>query len=308
VLCASALAVFRVLPVAVASRIAGGAGNLAFRVLSRRRALAVGNILSAGIADSPREARRIARASFRNFAHTIVGTFLLAGIKHKSLKEHFDIEIPPATQELFRDGKRGVILVSGHIGNWEAAAIVTSFFKPLTVIQRPMNNPYIQRLLVSKRLRSAFATMDKHVANPHRLVTVLRSGGVLAILPDQHATSGNIWIDFFGRPASTYVTPAVLHLLTRAPIVMCVCLNTPRPLHYAYTLSEPMVFERTKDRAADTEAITRILSRKLEEIIRANPEQYLWAHRRWRTPPAEADETPKSPKKPNPSKTEESHV
>lgn len=279
---APVLAMIRKFPVGASCRFAESLGSAAFAILPRRRRLAIDNILAAGITESPKEASRIARASFRHLAHVVAESFHVSKITPETLDEHFDVETPQETLDLLHDPSRGVILYSGHIGNWEIAAASIAMIKPLTGIQRPMNNPYVQALLERTKMRGGFDTVDKHDANPHQLVNILRRGRVLAILSDQHATSGNVWVDFLGRPASTYVTPAILHLLTRAPILVGACLNTDRPLHYRVVLSKPLVFDRTGDRDADAERITRALSDALGDLVRANPEQYLWAHNRWR--------------------------
>ncbi len=278
-----ALAIVRKIPVGAACRLAEAMGSVAFAILPRRRRLAIQNVLAAGITDSKKEAARIARASFKHLARVVAESFHASKITAETLEQHFEISAPQETWEILRDPKCGLIIYSGHIGNWEVTADAVSFLKPVTGIQRPMNNPYVQALLERTKMRGGFETIDKHDANPHQLVTVLRRGRALAILADQHATSGNIWIDFMGRPASTYVTPAVLHQLTHAPLVFCAGLNTDRPLHYKMIFSAPFVFERTKDRNADTEKITKALSDSLADLVRAYPEQYLWAHNRWRT-------------------------
>lgn len=279
---APVLAVIRRIPVGASCRFAEFLGSLAYAFLPRRRRLAVGNILAAGITDSPKEASRIARASFRHLARVVAESFHVAEITPETMDGHFTLDVPQETLDLLHDPKQGVILYSGHIGNWEVAATVISMIKPLTGIQRPMNNPYVNALLERTKMRGGFDTVDKHDANPHQLVNILRHGRVLAILSDQHARSGNIWIDFLGRPASTYVTPAILHQLTKAPILTGACYDSEKPLHYDVVLSKPLVFERTKDRDADTERITQALSDDLAALVRARPEQYLWAHNRWR--------------------------
>lgn len=285
-LCAPAICLIRAIPAGAACRVAGFFADLAFLFLARRRRIAIDNILAAGITDSRKEASRIARASFRHMSRVIAESFHSAEIRPEDIDSHFELDVPKATHDLLRDPSRGFILYSGHIGNWEVAATVISLVKPVTGIQRPMDNPYVQALLGRSKMRGGFETIDKHGANPRELVGVLRKGRVLAILADQHATNANVWIDFLGRPASTYVTPAVLHLLTGAPIVYGVCAETDSPMHFKVHMTEPLAFERTKDRKADIERITRSLSDMLAASIRAMPEQYLWAHKRWRTPPA----------------------
>lgn len=88
-------------------------------------------------------------------------------------------------------------------------------------------------------------------------------------------------VDFFGTPASTYPTPAFLHLRTKAPLIFGYCIRIG-PMQYkvaAVDLSNTVV---TGDRDKDVSIIIAALNRELEKAIEENPGQYLWAHRRWR--------------------------
>ena len=276
------LALVTSLSPATACRLAGALASLGFLLLRRRRRIAVDNLLRAGVAATPREARSIARASFRHMACIVAESFLaprfLAG---DAWQDAIEFEPPEATRRLLETPGRGIILVSGHLGNWEFGAQAVSRYKPLTGVARAMDNPRIQRLLDQRKMRGDFETIDKHLANPMDLVRALRRDRILALLTDQHASVSGIAIDFFGRPAATYPTPAVLHRLTGAPILF----GTPirlGPLRYRFTVTEPLQYAKTGDREADIRRITQDLAYRLEAAIREHPGQYLWAHRRWK--------------------------
>ncbi len=285
------LALLRAVPPRTACRLAESLADLAFCLLPRRRRLAERNILAAGIAASPREARCIAQASFRHFGAVIAETFHAPGVLTAgNWQNRAVLDTTPETRALLDAQGRGVVLVSGHLGSWEAASRVIALMKPVTAIARPMNNPLMQALMDRHQLRGALEVVPKRAANPHRLVNALRKGRVLAILADQHAPDSRVWIDFFGRTAATYTTPALLHLLTGAPLIFGTAIRED-VLRYRICLSEPLVFTRTDDRNADARRITETLTRRLEAAIRQHPEQYLWAHRRWRTPPSDLSAT-----------------
>ncbi len=267
---------------ATACLLAERLADAAFVVAGKRRRIAIDNLLSSGVAASAAEARRLARASFRHLACVIVESLhlprLLAG-------EHWEkslvVEMPPATRALLEAPARGVILVSGHLGNWEAGAQVMARFKPLTGVARAMNNPRVQELLERRRMRGDFETIDKHAASPMQMVRALRRGRILALLTDQHARNNGVRVSFFGRPAWTHTSPAVLHRLTGAPIVFGhICREGV--LRYRFVLSEPLAYAAGAERAADMLRITQELAERLEAAIRKQPEQYLWLHRRWK--------------------------
>jgi len=88
-------------------------------------------------------------------------------------------------------------------------------------------------------------------------------------------------VDFFGVPASTHTSPALLHLVTRAPLSFGYCLRTGR-MAYKMVALAPIRHEPTGNKEKDVRAVLQTIHRCLEDAIRAHPEQYLWAHRRWR--------------------------
>ncbi len=272
------VALIRGLPPRLACGLAGGVADLAFALMRRRRQVALDNLLRSGVAPSRVDARRIARASFRHFAYVMVESFHGAGTRAGPSPR---LELPAATRVLLETPGQGVIMVSGHLGNWEFGARALTRFKPVTGVARPMNNPRVQALMDRYRMRGDFETIDKHSANPMQLVRALRRGRILALLTDQHARDQAVTINFFGRPAATYPTPAILHRITGAPILFGYAerLGVGR---YRAVFSEPLRFDPGPDRDADVLAITRQLAQRLEEAIRQCPEQYLWAHRRWK--------------------------
>ena len=108
-----------------------------------------------------------------------------------------------------------------------------------------------------------------------RFVRSIANGEILAIMIDQHTTGNSIPVEFFGREAATTPSVAMLHLVTKAPIVVAYALRTG-PLRYAVHAVGPFTFKRSGDRASDVRTITQALTREIEEIARAHPEQYMW--------------------------------
>ena len=275
----------RRLPPAAACRFAKGLADLAFLVLAKRRRTAVENLLAGGVAANRREARRIARASFESMALTVAESFLVTPLLTDPQKRDamIDFEIPAVTREVLEAPGKGAILVSGHLGNWEFGAQFVSQFKPVTGVARPMKNARVQSLMDEVQMRGNFETIDKHSLHPMQLVRALKKGRVLALLTDQHATGDSAAIvQFFGRPAATYTSPAVLQRLTGAPILFATGVRNGF-LHYRAYISEPIFYPYRKDHLEeDIQAATQDIASRLEAEIRKTPEQYLWAHRRWK--------------------------
>lgn len=260
-------------------RLANVLGYLGFSMMSRRRDIACQNVRVAKITDQEDEVRRIARASMCHFIHVAISSLQNAG--QKTAATQVIEEIDPAAQQALADRQKGVILCSGHLGNWEIGlhAIANQF--PLLGIARRMNNPLAENLM-SFRNHENIEITPKHDQDAGRLVRALAEGRNVGILFDQHAAGNRgIMIPFFGTPAATYPSPAMLHLTTKAPICFSSCVET-EPGVYRLRVDPPFVYNRTGDRKHDTTEILKALHAKLENAIREYPSQYLWAHRRWR--------------------------
>lgn len=256
-------------------------GRLAFAVLGKRRRTALDNILKAGVAADRREAKAIARKSFESMALTIIESFVLPRMPDAA--ERAVVDISPGTVAALEQLKRGVIMVSGHLGNWEVGAQAVSKYKPLTGIVRPMNNARVQKLMDDAKMRADFETIDKHSGKPMDMVRALKRDRALAILTDQHASGdGAVSIDFFGRKAAAYSTPVVLQRLTGSPILFSYSIREGF-MRFRVCFSEPIFYTISKDnKDADILAATQDLATRLEKVIRRYPDQYLWAHRRWK--------------------------
>ncbi len=265
-----------------AERLAIVLADIYFAAASRRRGVTCDNVRRSGVASDETEVRRIAKESFRHFACLVIESlksdaYLTAG----SWRERIELDVAPETLALLEKPDQGLILISGHLGNWEIAAQVISYLKPVVGITRDMNNPYVDKLMKERKPRNNFKLTPKHDADMGRLLTTLKEGNVLALLIDQHARKGGMMIDFFGTPASTHTSHAMLHLITKIPLCFGYCVKTG-PMQFTFKALPPITFERTGKRDDDVRAILEKLTRELEAAIRDYPEQYLWAHRRWR--------------------------
>ena len=276
------LLVFDYLPLGISRSIAKGAATLWWWVDIRRRKVAVSNILRTGIERDPRQARKIAKRSIQTFSILVLESLKSSRIlEDDSWRDHIRFDVAPDVLEVLEDPKQSLILAGGHFGNWEIAAHLISQFKPVAGIARPMNNPLMEKLIKKRKGRYRFRPIPKHESNPSRLIEVLNHKEILALLFDQHAGKLGVPVDFFGHPASTHKTIAILHLVTRAPVCYAHCLRRG-PMHFEIKTSGLIKQEKTGDKEADTLAILNRLNRELEASIRIAPEQYLWAHRRWR--------------------------
>jgi len=180
---------------------------------------------------------------------------------------------------------RGVILVTGHYGNWEiAAATVASRGIPIGAIVRRQGNRLVDERLQHLRRKLGVETIYQGQA-PSRVPRLLRSNGVVGIVGDQDARRSGIFVPFFGRPASTHRGPALFALRLGAPVFSCIARRLPGSEVRYEVRGERVDFEPTGELDRDVNALTAELARRLEKEIRMAPEQYFWFHKRWKTQP-----------------------
>ncbi len=271
-----------ILPPSLLVGLARTAGRLTFLVWRRRRQIAVENILGAGLTPTAAGARAMALTAFQTFAVMVVESAIMRQrMTHENWKEYVQLDASPEVEHSLRQPGQGLIVASAHLGNWEVAARAASMLKPMCAIYRPFTNPYLDRLVRAHREGEGLRLVSRLVDSPLRFVRALAHGEIVALMIDQHVVRGRVAVQFVGRPAWATKSVAMLHLTTRAPVLVA-CAVRVRPLRYVLRVVGPVTYERTGDREKDTLALTQALTAEIEAEVRRYPEQYMWGHRRWR--------------------------
>ena len=246
----------------------------------RRRRISVDNIMKCGVASDPREAKRIAKRAWCHLAGHICEALAVPGVVTKDdWREHLDLSEadPEAARLLLDETDTPILLVSAHHGVWEAATNVLSFARPMIAIARVMNNRLVARWMKKHHFRGPVTVIDKnHGFTPEILRQWVDTKAAMTILMDQHTSKGPM-LSFLGRRAQTFTSATRLAMRYGYPIVVGSFVRVA-PFRYRLVGGKPLRFSKTDDK----KAATQLLNDRLAEAIRKYPEQYLWAHRRWR--------------------------
>ena len=278
-----------------ASDLGARLGALGYRPFGIRRDVVDRQVAAAFPELPPAEVQRIARGAYENLGRTFIETALLPRLGPEGIVDRFSgVDNWHLVERAVAAG-RGLILVGGHIGNWEAAgAYVAARGVPFEAIARRMGNPLFDEYVTSTRSRSGMQII--HDADAvRRTPRALKDGHAVAFLFDQGVLGlASTFVPFFGRPAKTPRGPAVFALRLKVPVVFAAALRQPDGRFRASF--EEVAVPETGDRERDTDAIVAEYSRLLEQYVRRAPEQYFWHHRRWRrqppdTPPELRDPT-----------------
>ncbi len=213
-----------------------------------------------------------------------VATFRLGGMDASEIRNRTEVVGFEVVEEAASRGD-GLIVVTGHFGNWEmGGASIAARGIPMDVIAQRQRNPLFDADLTANRSRLGMRVIERGQA-PKGILRALRAGRAAGIVVDQNVRRGGVFVDFFGRPASTARGTALFSLRTGAPLFVGVARRLPGfPQRYRCTF-QSVEFEPTGDMERDVLLLTEAHTRYLEGQVREFPEQYFWQHRRWKTRP-----------------------
>ncbi len=282
-----AVCVLQALSPRAAGRLAGGLAWLAYRVDARHRKVADDNLRHAfpGLDARQRDAR--VRAVYRHFCGILTDIAQLPrAMNVRTWRRHLDLdEGRPLVDQLLSG--RPLMLATGHFGNWETAGYALGLLGFRTfAIARKLDNPYLDHFFRRRfRERTLQQILDKN-DDYERIRGVLAGGGILATLADQDAGAKGLFVEFFGRPASTHKAVALLALEYDATILVSATPKVGEPLRYRSDIADVIRPGEYAGRPDAVRAITERFSAALEGLVRRHPEQYFWLHRRWKHQPA----------------------
>jgi len=228
---------------------------------------------------SPRELRQLVRLHFRRLGANLLCSAKLTQMPPEKILERVEVENIESMAREFRAGVP-VVLILSHIGTWEVFAQLmpkfVGFVRNASVYQG-LGNRFIDKHVRRTRSQTGLELFDRHDGF-EPVIDLLRSGGGVGVLSDQHAGDHGVWTPFFGRLASTSPLPALLAKRTRAALIAA-GVYTTGPARWR------MVFtERFDQTGASVAVLTSKINRVIEEQIRRAPEDWFWVHNRWKTP------------------------
>jgi KDO2-lipid IV(A) lauroyltransferase len=255
-------------------------------LLGVRRRVVLENLRLAFPEKTEEERRDIARRTYRNLGEMVPDFVRVPFLRNEELERIFVYDGWERFQEAIARGK-GVIACTAHFGNFEVlAAAHTLRGTPVTMISRQMGKSGANDLWRALRRRSGVE--DLVVTKGSTLAAAVRSikaGRFLGYVIDQNqALRHAIFPTFFGVPAATAPTPAVLAMRSGAAVVFVVSYPLGDGRHRV-VFEGPLDPPDTGDRERDVLAFMQDLNDRLERFVRAHPEQWYWLHRRWKTRP-----------------------
>jgi KDO2-lipid IV(A) lauroyltransferase len=261
-----------------------GIGGFVHDVLKVRRSVTRENLRSALPAMPEAEIETLARRVYAQLGSSILEFAALPGMSAEDLQRAVHIENLEIVDGLMAQG-RGIMFVTPHFGSWElfGASFVAQGY-PTTFFVKRQKNPLVADLQDDIRRKAGIEIVTEGPGVARGVLRALQKGRLLGILPDQDARRHGVFVEFLGRPASTFKGAAFFAYRAGVPIVPGFVRRQPDGNHIG-TILPPIEPDLTHDQEAEVFRLTQLFTDTMTEWILRYPENYFWVHRRFKSTP-----------------------
>lgn len=260
-------------------------GMLLYFLSKQRRYITLTNLKNAYPTKRSKEITDICKFSYQNLGISIFELIKFRTQSISEIKKIIKFTNPELITEVYNRGK-GLIMMTGHFGNWEMLALASGIETSSTlqhginVVAKNQKNAFFDNYIIDNREK--FGNKVINAGNAAKeMIKLIKNKEIVALIVDQSADPNkDIFVDFFGNPAATYEAPAVLALKFNLPILVSYAIRQKDNTYIA-------TFEELKhdDLLFDKDGIKELTLRHvkhLENQIRLHPDMWSWQHRRWK--------------------------
>ena len=247
-------------------------GLLGYYLIKKRRVLTIDNIKRAFPEKTDKEVIRIAKESYKTMGKMVMTSIYLEDI---TTNEHTIIENEELILKACEDNEKAVIIVSLHLGGFEAGSIMRSIRKFYAVFRKQKNRK-LNDLMTEWREKGGLHSIP--LRDSEALNSALKNKTLIALASDHHAD--DVEIEFFGRKTTAVSGPVLLGLKHKIPLVLSYAIfegNTVKVIN-----KKILEIEKKENLKATVKYNMQKIFYEFEEIIKEYPEQYMWQHKRWR--------------------------
>jgi len=253
---------------------------LIYYAIGYRRKVVTENLRNSFPEKSEKEIAALRKMFYRYLCDLLLETFKTLSISKASMLKHCSMnENSKKLFQKYADEKKSIILVLGHLGNWEWGGNTFSLIckQPLYVLYHPLENKYFNKLII--RMRTRFGTKLIAMQNTFRdMVATKNEINATAFIADQTPPPENAyWTKFLNQDTPVFQGTEKIARKLNYPVVF---VNVQRIKRGKYEMIAEVLCENPSS-TSDGE-ITEMHTKKLEREIRKNPENWLWSHRRWK--------------------------
>ena len=262
---------------------------IAWRLMSALRCAVADNIRPLFPHDSERHLQRRALKTFRSYACDVIDFLRALDADDDDAERMFTVhENDTALFLKLRGDGRGIIIVSGHYGNWEIGGVAMRkrFHMPLSILAMPEASEEVTR--IRREIRDALGVetieVRQSLDTPLKITRQLRDNGIVALLMDRHIDRDRVKVTFLGRTAWFLQTPALMGFLTGAPLVPCF-IERAGPGRFAMELGVPIVIARDIPRDDAIQRAAQQFADQLAARVSAQPQYWYQFYPYWKSQP-----------------------
>lgn len=279
-----------ILPAGAVFYLGKGIAHIFYWLNTRKRKEALQNILMAFPGISLQQACSYYRESLENLAYSAIEFLSFSQWGRRGVKRAVrEVEGKEILKEAYDRGK-GVILISGHLGNWEllGAWLAVSGF-PLVAVEKEQEDSFLNRLILHTRKKMSIELISKDIPDFRDLLRALKQGKGVGLISDQNAGKRGVLAKFLGRTTSTFAGPVLLAKASGAPMIPIFDIRLGPGAHKITALPPlPLSWEKNLDQAVLQNV--QLYTDAIANMVRKYPGQWLWLHRRWREGEEKMDE------------------
>ncbi len=275
-------ALFRSIPPGVRKIVFKALMMLFYQFSGKHRLIVLNNLARSFPEKDMTELTRIARDCYRNLGIVVAEFFDIISMTRENVSDWLEFEGRDAYLKA-REKNRGILFFTGHFGNWEiAAAAFALLCQPINIIYRSLDDPVLGGIVDKVRSHTGNKLIPKGGA-ARKIIRLLAENESIGILVDQNVSwREGVFVDFFGRPASTTKGLAALALQTGAPVLPGFIFRMKNG-RYRLVIGPEVEISRTGDYERDIFENTQRFTKIVEDNVRKYPEQWFWLHQRWKT-------------------------
>jgi len=261
-------------------------GSLLYAIDKKHRERALANLRRSFPELTEQQRQRLARRSVQQMVMLFVEVlFTTRLIRLDTWTRYVELANFHDVVDMLVRRERGLILLTGHYGNWEVLGYVLATLGfETTSIARPLDNRYVSKFLFDVREKTGQRIIAKHGATPE-ITATLDDRGAVGFIADQNAGTKGVFVDFFGRKASTYKSIGLLAMEYEVPVVIGYARRVGDRFCFRIGAQDIIYPDDWRVRDDPLRYITQRYTKALEDVVRVDPGQYWWVHRRWKTRP-----------------------
>jgi len=261
-------------------------GKALYHLLPYRRGVVLGNFRRVfGDVLSEEEILRLAQAYYAHYCRFLIEFVRLPFMSEAKRRAWIRVENMESPIRAHQPG-RGILLLTGHFGNFEVATVAGIGQFPqyrglFHFVRRALKPKWFNDFVTYRFRRAGFGTLPKR-GSLETILNLLSTGAIIVFVFDQHAgAKDGIPVDFFGQPAGTFKSLALLALTTKTPVIPAASWREPDGTH-VLRFEDPLPLIECDDVTEAIRLNTRAYNAAIERMLLRHPEQWVWMHRRWK--------------------------